>query len=206
MPEITFQQWTGIPSIALIESDYFFQSSPPDLPDIPDLSEIEGFDVGGIQRRAQEAVDKIIGNVGDAQYVPTILDLNGADLGVRFGRIVAAQNRIAMRDDTFYDICLVLMDGDETHPGFMGVYNEVVQKYARALFVTVPSFFSTDPIGRNAALAAVFRSSRNHLNGLLRSTQAALRGAYTIATTNSDLDIGNVETITREGKIPADFL
>ncbi len=206
MPEITFQDWTSLPTIALLDSDYFAEDGPPDLPEVPEMPEIDGSPLGDLQRRATEAVEKFLGNVGDIEYAPTPLDINGADLGMRIGQVVANNNKRLSRDNTFYDICLLIMNGDPSLPdGFMVAYNAIVQEYARALYQTTPIFFATDPIGRNATLNTLFTQYKQQVNGLVRGTQAALRAAYGVAATNADLDMGNVQTITREGKVPGDF-
>lgn len=204
MPEITFQGMTGLPTIALLSDDYFAQNGPPDLPSIPDLPDSE---FGRAQQQVKDAIERVIGNVDDLKLAPTPLDINGAEIGRRVALAVQRYNRgVTKYDLTFMDICLMIFDGREDfEPGFMDTYNAVVESYAEALFLTVPILFENNPAGQNATLNRLFQMHQAHVNGLLRGTQAALRMAYGIAMTHSDLDVGPVQTISRPGKVPADF-
>lgn len=207
MPTITFEAMSGIPSISLLPTDYFSSSSPPDLPEMPEIPESEFSNAGDIQRRAKEAVDSVFGNVKDMTYAPTPLDINGFEIGRQVALATQRYNRHAgIYRQSLMDICLKLFDGREDfNPGFMDVYNSIVESYAKTLYFTVPGFLAGNPLAQREALYRLYRMHWSHCNGLLRGTQTALRTAYGVAITHSDLDVGHVQTITRPGKVPADF-
>lgn len=197
MPEITFMHMSGNPDLALVEGDYFYHNGPPDLPEIPSPS--------GLFERAQNLVDKFARGVGDIGKVPTNLDINGANVGMALAKRVAVMNRLQEEDYTFYEICLIIMDGSPKDgiEGFMDSYNLLVRQYAEAMYLHAEVIFSNSPQDKLSFLNKQFMNAKGLANGLVRATNAALLAAYAVAISKEELPLGPLATIKRGGKIPA---
>ncbi|MDQ7776872.1 MAG: hypothetical protein Q4615_13865, partial [Paracoccus aminovorans] len=171
----------------------------PDLPELPNL--------GGVFERAQNFVEKFARGIRDIGKVPTGLDMNGANIGMVMAKRAAIMNRLHKEDYTFYEICLIIMEGSPTEgvEGFMNSSDLLVRQYAESVYFLVDMMFANAPQDRLSYLHQQFSNAKAAAKGLVRATNAALLAAYTVAVAKEELPLGPLTTINRKGKAPADY-
>ena len=196
MPEISFSPTSHRPKVGLLPDDYFYAPSAPEVPSVPSPN-------SGPLKEAQDLVDRVLPNIGDIARVPTNVDIAGCDIGNNIARRAAMLNRTGQGDYDFEDIATEVMDDPVN--GFLVVFNNHVQEFARVLYFLADITFTPGTEDHRNYLNSEYTRLQRRLNGEMRGYNAILACAQAQAFVSEHLDAPPFSPIIRPGKVPADF-